>query len=198
MPQRDALAPNGHLVGQNNSANSRICKFLKRKAIACFSLLTVILTIVIIVLGVKLHGQQSHGLVSPTPCPVSRPSFHVPCPSRWVGYEGMCYFFSTEERTRTSSHEFCSSYNASLATVENEEKDAVLRYREKVPYWIGLTRRSGQPWKWPDGQIASLEVLGEGDNCAYLSDEAEAKASVSRCGTEHRWICSRSSNPTGT
>ncbi|KAL8213020.1 UNVERIFIED_CONTAM: hypothetical protein K2H54_060204, partial [Gekko kuhli] len=165
--------------------NRRIRKFLEYKAVVCFSLLIIILIIVVIVQGVKLHRQQS-------------PSCPVPCPSRWVGYEGMCYYFSTEERNRTSSQDFCSSYQASLATIENEEKDAVMRYREKVPYWIGLTRCSGQPWKWSGGQNATLEVLGEGDDCAYLSDEAEAKASVSRCGTEHRWICSRSSNPTGT
>ncbi|XP_060094223.1 C-type lectin domain family 2 member D-like [Heteronotia binoei] len=172
-PQLDAPVPSGH------SANRRIGRFSHKECLIFSVILNIILIVVLIV----------KGLVSPSPCPLS-------CPPGWLHYEGICYYFSNEERNWTSSQDFCSSYNASLATIENEEKDFVMRYREKVPYWIGLTRLLGQPWKWQNGQIARLKVLGEGDNCAYLS--AEAQASVSRCSTEHLWICSKLSNLTGT
>ncbi|XP_048346181.1 C-type lectin domain family 2 member D-like [Sphaerodactylus townsendi] len=158
----------------------------KQKAViykVAFVIVIVILSIVIIVLAVKIHQQQSHESVSPIPdC--------SPCPSDWPQYGGICYYFSTGERNWTSAQDFCSSHNASLTRIEN--KYFVMRYRGKLLYWIGLTRKdSGQPWKWLNGDPATLEVLGEGGNCAYLSDEQEVKASVSRCSTEHHWICSR-------
>ncbi|XP_066469820.1 C-type lectin domain family 2 member B-like [Tiliqua scincoides] len=112
------------------------------------------------------------------------------CPYDWIGYKGKCYFFSKDERNWSSSQNFCVSHNASLAKIENEEKDFVMRYRGKDSFWIGLSRNPGHPWKWTDGENATIEVMGEGDNCAYLNDEA--KASCSRCNIEHLWICIKS------
>uniref|UniRef100_A0A8D2J8X3 C-type lectin domain-containing protein n=1 Tax=Varanus komodoensis TaxID=61221 RepID=A0A8D2J8X3_VARKO len=71
------------------------------------------------------------------------------CPPSWIGYKENCYYFSKAERNWTSSQKFCSSHNASLAS---PKLNGALRFvAGKGSCWIGLTRDSGQPWKWLDG-----------------------------------------------
>ncbi|XP_032997816.1 C-type lectin domain family 5 member A-like [Lacerta agilis] len=105
-----------------------------------------------------------------------------PCPHLWFWYEGICYFFSDEEKSWMSSQEFCLSFNASLAVIPNNEKvrgvtgdvfwnwvrniasqgsniylfwylkDIVKRWTGENSYWIGLRRDPDQPWKWTNGE----------------------------------------------
>ncbi|XP_054834263.1 C-type lectin domain family 2 member D-like [Eublepharis macularius] len=172
----DSSVPNGHPGQQNNAAHN---KCLSYKAVAAIAAISVLLNIVFIGVVSVLAGQTSEQ--PSTPCPSS-------CPSSWIEYDGVCYYFSKGERNWTSSQHFCSLYNALLARIESKEKDAVMDYKRKEPYWIGLTRNSGQPWRWLNGGNVTLQFLGDGENCAYLNDEG--KASISRCSIEHRWICS--------
>uniref|UniRef100_A0ACB8EGL7 Uncharacterized protein n=1 Tax=Sphaerodactylus townsendi TaxID=933632 RepID=A0ACB8EGL7_9SAUR len=53
------------------------------------------------------------------------------CPSGWIGYEQKCYFFSDEIKDWTSSQSFCSSYNSTLAVIENEQEKATVAVEEK-------------------------------------------------------------------
>ncbi|XP_039197785.1 C-type lectin domain family 2 member D-like [Crotalus tigris] len=112
-----------------------------------------------------------------------------PCPPDWIGHQKKCFYFSNEEKNWTASQEFCSSYNASLAIIENEELDFVQRYKGSSPHWIGFKREPGQDWKWINGNASTWTVLGDGGNCAFLNDEG--KASSSMCRTAHHWICSK-------
>ncbi|XP_053156462.1 C-type lectin domain family 2 member B-like [Hemicordylus capensis] len=124
----------------------------------------------------------------------SRDLARPPCPHDWIGYRGKCYYFSVREQNWTASQSFCSSQDASLASIRNEEENFVIRNKGKHPCWVGLRRDRDQTWRWLDGKNATLKVLGEGGDadCAYLNDEA--KPSASRCIIEHRWICSKPMN----
>ncbi|XP_062978347.1 C-type lectin domain family 2 member D-like isoform X1 [Elgaria multicarinata webbii] len=113
-----------------------------------------------------------------------------PCPRYWIGYEGKCYYFSKEKRNWMYSQKFCSLHNASLAKIEPEEMNFVMRLKGKDIYWIGLRRNPGQPWKWTNGVNSTLEVMGDGGDCAFLSDETTAISS--RCRMELLWICRKS------
>ncbi|XP_026546683.1 C-type lectin domain family 2 member D-like, partial [Notechis scutatus] len=113
----------------------------------------------------------------------------LPCPTDWIGYQKKCFYFSDKEETWSASKHFCSLYNATLAIIENEEKDFVQRYKGSISHWIGLHREPEQPWTWVNGSVSTWEVLGDGGNCAYMNDEG--KASCSRCSTHHHWICSK-------
>ncbi|KAM6472766.1 C-type lectin domain family 2 member B-like [Liasis olivaceus] len=113
----------------------------------------------------------------------------LPCPPGWIWYNGKCYYFSVEEGNWTASQAFCSSYNASLAIIEKGEMKFVLRYKGIAPHWIGFRRDPKRPWKWTDGNNSTLEVIGDGGDCAFLN--GDATASSSRCSTAHHWICSK-------
>ncbi|KAH0630419.1 hypothetical protein JD844_013432 [Phrynosoma platyrhinos] len=120
------------------------------------------------------------------PKPLSGPA----CPYDWIGYHGRCYFFSKEQRNWTFSKTFCSLQEAHLLTFSpTQEKEFVMRYKGKAPFWIGLSRDPGQPWKWTDGDISTLKIIGDGGDCAFLNSRADATSS--RCRTELRWICSK-------
>ncbi|XP_053149375.1 C-type lectin domain family 2 member D-like [Hemicordylus capensis] len=142
--------------------------------------------IIIIVLAVSIRKQDFQHVY---PAQDARP-----CRNDWIGYQGKCYYFSKEEKNWKSSQDFCSSYNASLVRIENEEMDFVSLYKCRDIYWIDLRReKTGQPWKWSNGKHSTLKVLGDGGNCAYLTNAAEIEASSSGCDTTtHRWICSKS------
>nr|XP_028575583.1 C-type lectin domain family 2 member D-like isoform X2 [Podarcis muralis] len=116
-----------------------------------------------------------------------------PCPPLWFWYEGICYFFSNNEKSWMSSQEYCLSFNASLAVIPNNEKDIVKRWKGTNSYWIGLRRDPGQPWKWTNGENSTFEVLGDGGDCAYLGDKGQAY--VSRCNVEHHWMCRKLGPP---
>uniref|UniRef100_A0A8D2IZB6 C-type lectin domain-containing protein n=1 Tax=Varanus komodoensis TaxID=61221 RepID=A0A8D2IZB6_VARKO len=112
------------------------------------------------------------------------------CPNKWIGHQGKCYYFSKEKRNWTSSQDFCLSHNASLMTFSaSEEKDFVIRFKGKDIFWIGLRRDSSQTWKWTNGVDSSLEVIGNGGDCAFLNDENIATSSW--CQMKLFWICSK-------
>ncbi|NXO67169.1 CLC2H protein, partial [Phainopepla nitens] len=62
------------------------------------------------------------------------------CPSGWVGYNGVCYYFSRDQGTWEQGQEGCSELGASLAILKNEEMDLLFRLRGNVDYWLGLRR----------------------------------------------------------
>ncbi|NWX66659.1 CLC2H protein, partial [Promerops cafer] len=60
------------------------------------------------------------------------------CPSGWVGYSGVCYYFSRDYSTWEQGQEWCSKLEASLAILKDEEMDLLFRLRGNVDYWVGL------------------------------------------------------------
>ncbi|XP_078240170.1 C-type lectin domain family 2 member B-like [Pogona vitticeps] len=91
-----------------------------------------------------------------------------------------CFWFITYK---------CCSTHLSYTGLFWSSKDFIMWLKGKTPYWIGLRRDRDQSWKWINGENATLEVIGNGGDCAYLTDDF--KASSSRCNTEHSWICQR-------
>ncbi|XP_077180696.1 C-type lectin domain family 2 member D-like [Paroedura picta] len=79
----------------------------------------------------------------------------VPCPKRWVKYEEKCYYFSEIDGSWDSSQRNCSSYGASLVSIDTQqEMDFLMRFKGSAYYWIGLQRKAvGEPWKWTNGSI---------------------------------------------
>lgn len=113
------------------------------------------------------------------------------CPEDWIGFRGKCYYFSETEGDGNFSKSNCSSFRASLATIDTREDLAFLnRYKGLHEHWIGLWRDwEEQPWKWPDGTAFNnlFEVKGRG-TCAYLTDD---DVRSTRCHLEKKWICSK-------
>ncbi|NWY93520.1 CLC2H protein, partial [Loxia curvirostra] len=62
------------------------------------------------------------------------------CPHGWVGYDGICYYFSRDYGTWEQSQESCSKLEASLAIAKDEEMDLLFRLRGNGDFWLGLRR----------------------------------------------------------
>uniref|UniRef100_A0A8C3HXM4 C-type lectin domain-containing protein n=1 Tax=Chrysemys picta bellii TaxID=8478 RepID=A0A8C3HXM4_CHRPI len=114
------------------------------------------------------------------------------CSKGWIGYRGKCYYFSETEGNWNNSQSQCSALNASLAAIDSEqEKDFLLCYEGFLDRWIGLQRKPGQPWRWPNGtEFDNRFPIRGGGECAFLMDENWFGSS--RCMKWRRWICSKS------
>ncbi|KAG8127752.1 hypothetical protein E2320_014638, partial [Naja naja] len=123
-------------------------------------------------------------------CLVLSSSPHVACPDSWVGYRGKCFYASKEERNWPLSLETCSSFNASLAVIDNQnELDFWVDFFHSFHYWVGLSREVNQTWKWSNGTEFKnrFPVRGEGF-CAYLNGKG---ADSTLCSMEKFFLCSR-------
>ncbi|XP_044837410.1 C-type lectin domain family 2 member D-like [Mauremys mutica] len=180
--------------------NCKKCNYYKKCRIVLAVALAVVslCLIAVIVLAVLLFTSSSDGRATsagPSQGPPLVPSRGPPsvpcCPEGWVGYRGKCYYFSKEEKNWDSSQHVCSSFSASLAVIDTQqEKDFMARYANFTEHWIGLSRDSGQPWKWVNGTIFSQQLfeIRAGGDCAYLND---VFVSSSRCYSLRNWICSK-------
>ncbi|XP_065419262.1 C-type lectin domain family 2 member D-like isoform X1 [Chrysemys picta bellii] len=153
-------------------------------AVTVFMLITII---TIAALAELLRVEKSKPPVA-APGPPAGPC----CPEDWIGYRGKCYYFSETDGNWTYSQSQCSALNASLAAIDSEqEKDFLLRYKGFLDRWIGLQRKPGQPWRWPNGtEFDNRFPIRGGGDCVFLIDENWFGSS--RCSTWRRWICSKS------
>ncbi|NXP43152.1 CD69 protein, partial [Leiothrix lutea] len=62
------------------------------------------------------------------------------CPAGWVGYNGICYFLSGDQRPWDQGRARCSELGASLAVLRDEEMEFLSRLWGKVNPWLGLRR----------------------------------------------------------
>ncbi|NWW21265.1 CD69 protein, partial [Falcunculus frontatus] len=62
------------------------------------------------------------------------------CPDGWVGYRGVCYFFSRDHRTWDQGQARCSELGASLAVLKDEEMEFLFTFSRNFDYWLGLRR----------------------------------------------------------
>ncbi|XP_064573156.1 C-type lectin domain family 2 member B-like [Zonotrichia leucophrys gambelii] len=115
------------------------------------------------------------------------------CPHEWVGYNGVCYYFSRDYSTWEQGQERCSELNASLAIAKDEEAmDLLCRLCGNVDYWLGLRRR-GERLQWRDGSSYSSRVPVFGNSeCVYLADE---RLRSDNCSNERPYLCSKAQAP---
>ncbi|KAJ1122208.1 hypothetical protein NDU88_000711 [Pleurodeles waltl] len=115
--------------------------------------------------------------------------FLAPCPDSWIWIKGKCYNFLMEEENWETCNAICSSWNSTLAVIEDTaELDILMNRKGTYEYWIGLSENSKSVWTWVDGNIFSnwFPIKGDSD-CAYLN---EIGICSSRCYNKRRCLCS--------
>ncbi|XP_077039586.1 uncharacterized protein LOC143694792 [Agelaius phoeniceus] len=141
-------------------------------------------------------------ILRPSPLPPAAPQVPVThatplsllgCPHGWVGYNGVCYYFSRDYSTWEQGQERCSELGASLAIAKDEEAmDLLFRLRGNVDYWLGLRRR-GERLHWGDGSSYSSRVpVFDNFGCAYLADR---RLRSDNCSNERPYLCSKAPAP---
>ncbi|XP_054144324.1 C-type lectin domain family 2 member D11-like isoform X1 [Melozone crissalis] len=142
------------------------------------------------------------GILRASPLPPAAPQVPVTpatpllvlcCPHAWIGYNGVCYYFSRDYSTWEQGQERCSELNASLAIAQDEEAmDLLFRLRGNVDFWLGLRRR-GERLHWGDGSSYSSRVPVFGNSeCVYLADE---RFKSDNCSSERPYVCSMAQAP---
>ncbi|XP_067169930.1 C-type lectin domain family 2 member D-like isoform X1 [Apteryx mantelli] len=110
------------------------------------------------------------------------------CRDGWIGYRGICYYFSREDSSWELSQRHCSSLGASLAVLKREwEVRFLRRLKDSANSWLGLRRQDGR-LVWVDDTVynGTFPVHGQGD-CAYMNDD---DFSTSSCFLPRPYICS--------
>ncbi|XP_059333654.1 C-type lectin domain family 2 member D-like [Ammospiza nelsoni] len=153
------------------------------------AVLILLLLVLVLALGAALAVQPApHVPVTPV-----TPLLVLGCPRGWVGYNGVCYYFSLDYSTWEQGQERCSELNASLAIAKDEEAmDLLFRLRGNGDFWLGLRRR-GERLHWGDGSSYSsrVPVLGNSD-CVYLADR---RFRSDNCSHERPYVCSKAQAP---
>ncbi|KAM3666128.1 C-type lectin domain family 2 member B-like [Ammospiza maritima maritima] len=159
----------------------------------------------VVVEGLSPEGDDFYSCkaANPLPCeqgetpqvPVTpaTPLLVLGCPHGWVGYRGVCYYFSRDYSTWEQGQERCSELNASLAIAQDEEAmDLLFRLRGNGDFWLGLRRR-GERLHWGDGSSYSSRVPVFGNSqCVYLSDEGFKS---DNCSNSRPYLCSMAQAP---
>ncbi|RMC11843.1 hypothetical protein DUI87_11969 [Hirundo rustica rustica] len=151
-------------------------------------LVLTVLVFLVLALLVALAVQSA----AQVPVPAATPLLVLGCPSGWVGYNGVCYYFSRDYGTWDQGQERCSELGASLAIVKDAEMDLLFRLRGNVDFWLGLRRR-GERLQWGDGSDFSswVPVLGNSE-CVYLADN---KFRSESCSNQQPYLCSKAQAP---
>ncbi|XP_069819462.1 C-type lectin domain family 4 member F-like [Dendropsophus ebraccatus] len=109
------------------------------------------------------------------------------CPAGWQQIGDLCYYFSTERKTRIDADHHCWSQSATLAKVEDE--DSVLKdliTRTAGSYWIGLSRLE-KSWVWSDKTIKEDFKARSNQNCAKANPLLMGEI----CRNPLPWICEK-------
>ncbi|XP_065791092.1 C-type lectin domain family 2 member A [Muntiacus reevesi] len=112
------------------------------------------------------------------------------CPEEWIGVRRKCFYFSNDTRNWTASKRFCSSQGSELAQIDTpEEMKFLKKHAGTSMYWIGLSRKLGEFWKWTNGTTfnAGFEISGNGPFAFLNSDGVHS----SRGFVDIKWICSK-------
>nr|XP_020744937.1 C-type lectin domain family 2 member A isoform X2 [Odocoileus virginianus texanus] len=112
------------------------------------------------------------------------------CSEEWIGVRRKCFYFSNDTRNWTASKRFCSSQGSELAQIDTPEEMKFLKKHAGTSlYWIGLSRKLGESWKWTNGTTfnAGFEISGNGPFAFLNSDGVHS----SRGFVDIKWICSK-------
>ncbi|KAM7047964.1 C-type lectin domain family 2 member D11-like [Acridotheres tristis] len=184
---------------QGSSAPGHVHRNILRRLpgewFSCHPVLTsalIVLLVLVLALAVALAVQSAPQL----PVPPATPPSVLGCPSGWVGYNGVCYYFSRDSRSWEQSQEQCSELGASLAILKDEEMDLFFRLRGNGDYWLGLRRR-GEQLQWEDGSSFSssavsappcrFPVIGHSE-CLCLADHTFRSV---MCSNPQPYLCSK-------
>nr|XP_054492939.1 uncharacterized protein LOC129122891 isoform X5 [Agelaius phoeniceus] len=141
------------------------------------------------------HKRNRRRFLAPqVPVTPATPMSVLGCPHGWVGYNGVCYYFSQDHGTWEQGQERCSKLGASLAIAKDEEAmDLLFRLRGNVDFWLGLRRR-GERLHWGDGSSYSsrVPVLGN-SQCVYLADGKRFRSEM--CSSKRPYLCSKAPAP---
>ncbi|KAM3666139.1 uncharacterized protein VK521_007273 [Ammospiza maritima maritima] len=137
--------------------------------------------------------SEFYSMTPQVPVTPATPLVVLGCPHGWVGYNGVCYYFSRYPCTWRQGQERCSELNASLAIAQDEEAmDLLFRLRGNFGYWLGLRRR-GERLHWGDGSSYSFQVPVLGNfECVYLADR---RFKSGNCSHERPYLCSKAQAP---
>ncbi|XP_032997472.1 C-type lectin domain family 2 member B-like [Lacerta agilis] len=138
------------IPGEDRTPHTPLPLPVRRQTI--FIIVIIILVVIIVILTIVLGT----GAVLPnrTKQPNSNPLTAEYCPYNWTSFRNKCYYFSEEEGDWNSSYVFCSSNNASLARIEEDEESYCKRHDMKRSYWIGVQPGMGETRKWLNGDTA--------------------------------------------
>ncbi|XP_055251908.1 C-type lectin domain family 2 member A-like isoform X1 [Moschus berezovskii] len=112
------------------------------------------------------------------------------CSEEWIGVQRKCFYFSDDTRNWTASKSFCSLQGSELAQIDTPEDMKFLKKHAGTSmYWIGLSRKLGESWKWTNGTTfnAGFEISGNGPFAFLNSDGVHS----SRGFVDIKWICSK-------
>ncbi|XP_056351550.1 early activation antigen CD69-like [Oenanthe melanoleuca] len=176
---------------QGTSATGHGHRRLPGKRFSChpvLSLVLILLLVLVLALAVALAVQSA----TQTPVPPATTPVVLGCPHGWIGYNGLCYYFSRDYSTWDEAQERCSELGASLAIVKDEAMDLLFRLGGNGDYWVGL-RRWGEHLQWGDGSSfsSSVPVLGNSE-CVYLAEE---KFRSVICSNPQPYLCSKPRAP---
>ncbi|XP_054144325.1 C-type lectin domain family 2 member B-like isoform X2 [Melozone crissalis] len=154
---------------------------------------TAVLILLLLVLVLALGAALAVLAAPQVPVTPATPLLVLCCPHAWIGYNGVCYYFSRDYSTWEQGQERCSELNASLAIAQDEEAmDLLFRLRGNVDFWLGLRRR-GERLHWGDGSSYSSRVPVFGNSeCVYLADE---RFKSDNCSSERPYVCSMAQAP---
>ncbi|XP_058666625.1 C-type lectin domain family 2 member B-like [Ammospiza caudacuta] len=162
-------------------------------SVQCHPVGTAVLILLLLVLVLALGAALAVQAAPQVPVTPATPQCVLGCPPGWVGYNGVCYYFSKDYSTWEQGQEWCSELNASLAIAKDEEAmDLLSRLCGNINYWLGLRRR-GERLHWGDGSSYSsrVPVLGN-SQCVYLADE---RFKSGNCSNERPYLCSKGQAP---
>nr|XP_054493583.1 C-type lectin domain family 2 member D-like [Agelaius phoeniceus] len=188
---REPLAPQGTSATKNeHKRNLRrfLGEWIRGHPVGT-AVLILLLLVLVLALGVALAV-----LAAPqVPVTAATPLLVLGCPHDWVGYMGVCYYFSRDYSTWEQGQERCSELGASLAIAKDEEAmDLLSRVCGNVDYWLGQHRR-GERLHWGDGSSYSSRVPVLGDSqCVYLADR---RLRSDNCSNERPYLCSKAQVP---
>ncbi|XP_073418292.1 uncharacterized protein [Dendrobates tinctorius] len=107
------------------------------------------------------------------------------CPPGWHQIGELCYYLSTQKKSRISALDDCEKRSATLAKVGDERSTLTELIRRKDGnYWIGLYKNNGF-WEWPDGTIKTDLQVRSPQVCV----KAGPLLSPESCRTALPWIC---------
>ncbi|XP_056351543.1 early activation antigen CD69-like [Oenanthe melanoleuca] len=186
---REPLDPQG--TSATGHGHRSILRRLPGKRFSChpvLPLVLILLLVLVLALAVALAVQSA----PQAPVPPATTPVILGCPPRWVGYNGVCYYFSRDNGTWDEAQERCSELGASLAIVKDEAMDLLFRLGGNGDYWVGL-RRWGEHLQWGDGSSfsSSVPVLGNSE-CVYLAEE---KFRSVICSNPQPYLCSKPRAP---
>ncbi|XP_058026081.1 early activation antigen CD69-like isoform X2 [Ahaetulla prasina] len=187
-------SPSGNAGGQEEepeqACSSACSKYRNAIIVTSYIILgtiIVILAIIIVILATRLASSTMENQKIQA-VQTGHVGVYI-CPYDWIGYQGHCYKLIKEDKTWLESQNSCILHNASLAKI-TEEKMVIMKMltRDHV-FWIGLRRDTGQTWKWPDGENATMKIMGNGGDCALLDKDVAAMSM--RCSSKHYYLCQK-------